>query len=117
MTKSDRLGVFEQLILLALVRLGTNAYGMTIRREIESRTGQSTSLGAVYITLDRLERKGYVRSHDGSPAAERQWRARRFFQIEPPGEHALIQALDAVDRMRAGVPRAGRLSPAPEVSG
>jgi PadR family transcriptional regulator PadR len=117
MTKSDRLGVFEQLILLALVRLGANAYGMTIRQEIESRTGQTTSLGAVYITLDRLERKGYVSSHGGSPAPERQGRARRFFRIESPGEHALTQALDAVDRMRAAAPLMPPFSPASEVGG
>jgi PadR family transcriptional regulator, regulatory protein PadR len=117
MTRGDRLGVFEQLILLALVRLGINAYGMTIRREIEARTGQTTSLGAVYITLDRLERKGYVSAHAGSPVPERQGRARRFFRIEPPGEHALTQALETVDRMRADVPHTGRLSPAPEVGG
>jgi DNA-binding PadR family transcriptional regulator len=90
---------------------------MTIRREIEARTGQSTSLGAVYITLDRLERKCYVNSHAGSPTAERQGRARRFFRIEPPGEQALTQALDAVDRMRTGASRPALLSPAPEVGG
>jgi PadR family transcriptional regulator, regulatory protein PadR len=117
MTKSDRLGVFEQLILLALVRLGVNAYGMTIRQEIETRTGHSTSLGAVYVTLDRLERKGYVSSHAGLSAPERQGRARRFFRIEPPGARALTQVLDAVDRMRAGVPRATAMTPAPGAGG
>jgi DNA-binding PadR family transcriptional regulator len=117
MTRSERLGVFEQLILLALIRLDSHAYGMTIRREIESRTGQSTSLGAVYITLDRLERKGYVSSLSGPPTQERQGRARRFFRIEPPGEHALTQALDAVDRMRADAPLTAPLSLTPEVGG
>jgi DNA-binding PadR family transcriptional regulator len=117
MTKSDRLGVFEQLILLALVRLGADAYGMTIRREIEGRTGQTTSLGAVYITLDRLERKGYISSHSGPPTAERQGRARRYFRVEPPGEHSLTHALDAVDRMRDGAPFTAPRSPAPEVGG
>lgn len=117
MTEGGRLGIFEQLILLALVRLGDNAYGMTVRREIEARTGHATSLGAVYVTLDRLERKGYISSHSGPPTAERRGRAKRFIRLEPPGEHVLTQTLDAVDRMRAGAPLTAPLSPAPEVGG
>jgi len=104
MVKGELPGAFEQLILLALVRLGSDAYGMTVRREIEARTGRRVSLGAVYATLDRLERKGYVSSRAGEPAPERQGRARRFFRLEPPGEQALAQALDALDRMRTARP-------------
>jgi DNA-binding PadR family transcriptional regulator len=101
MTKGELLGAFEQLILLALIHLGRDAYGMTVRHEIERRTARSVSLGAVYATLDRLENKGLVSSRTGDPVAERQGRARRFFQIEEPGQRALQQALDAIDRMRA----------------
>ncbi|MGH2585393.1 MAG: PadR family transcriptional regulator [Dehalococcoidia bacterium] len=115
MSKGDLPGAFEQLILLALARLGSDAYGMTVRQEIESRTGRSISLGAVYVTLDRLEQKGYISSHSGAPTPERQGRARRFFRLESPGRLALAQALDAVDRMRADTPHAVR--PAPETSG
>ena len=69
-------------MLLALVRLEANAYGMTIRREIEDRTGRNLSIGAVYATLDRLESKGYVSSSLSEPTAERGGRAKRLFRIE-----------------------------------
>ena len=65
MPDDDLLGTFEQLVLLALLRLGEDAYGMTVRREIEEHAGRSASLGAVYATLDRLEAKGYVSSRYG----------------------------------------------------
>ena len=60
--KAECLGEFEQLVLLAIVQLGADAYGMTIRRQIEDRTGRSVSIGALYTALERLERKGYVGS-------------------------------------------------------
>ena len=65
MPKGDLLGAFEQHVLLALIRLGDNAYGMTIRRQIEEKTKRSVSLGAVYATLDRLESKKYITSARG----------------------------------------------------
>jgi PadR family transcriptional regulator PadR len=103
---SDYPGAFEQLVLLALLHLGPDAYGMTVRREIETRTGRAIALGAVYATLDRLERKGLVSSHAGADApAERGGRVRRYFQIEPAGRRALADALALADRMRVGLPR------------
>ena len=63
------LGEFEQLVLFALVRLGPSAYGATVRREIEERTGRAVSISAVYTTLERLEQKGLVRSRVGAVAA------------------------------------------------
>lgn len=104
----DFLGTFEQLILLALLRLGEDAYGMTVRREIEERAGRSTSLGAVYATLDRLEAKGYVSSRPGEGTEQRRGRARRFFKVEPSGLEALRQTLRAVERMREGIEGAGK---------
>ena len=65
------LGEFEQLLLIALVRLGPDAYGATIRREIESRTARRLSISAVYTTLERLEQKGLVRSWIGDPTPQR----------------------------------------------
>jgi DNA-binding PadR family transcriptional regulator len=103
--QNDLLGVLEQLVLLAVARLGDNAYGMTVRREIAARTGRELSLGAVYTTLDRLERKGYVRSAAGEPTAEREGRGRRLFRIEAAGEAALTAALATLDRMRADMPQ------------
>lgn len=100
------LGAFEQFVLLALLRLGDQAYGMTVRREIEARTGRAVSLGAVYATLDRLEQKGLVRSFSVSAAEipARGGRARRYFRVEASGEAALQRALEALDRLRADLP-------------
>jgi PadR family transcriptional regulator PadR len=107
------LGDFEQLVVLALLRLGDGAYGMTVRREIEGRTGRQVSLGAVYATLDRLEDKGLVSSTIGGGDGVRRGRAKRFFAVEPDGRDALRRSLDALDRMRSGI--AG-ISPGGEVS-
>lgn len=89
MDGNDRLGRFEELVLLALVRLRENAYGVPIRREIAERTGRDVSFGAVYTTLERLERKGYVSSWLGDPTPERGGRAKRYFRIKAPGVRAL----------------------------
>jgi DNA-binding PadR family transcriptional regulator len=96
MDGNDRLGRFEELILLALVRLRENAYGVPIRREIAERTGRDVSFGAVYTTLERLERKGYVSSRVGEPTPERGGRAKRYFRIEAPGVRALTETREAV---------------------
>lgn len=104
MAKGDLLGAFEQLVLLSVLRLGDNAYGMTVRRDIEERTDRQASLGAVYATLERLESKGYVASLAGDAAPEREGRARRFFRVTAQGHAAARQALHATDRMRAGLP-------------
>jgi DNA-binding PadR family transcriptional regulator len=103
MPRGDLLGSLEHIILLALVRLEPNAYGMTVRREIETRTGRDVSIGAVYSTLERLEMKGYVSSMIGEPTAERGGRAKRLFRIEASGRRALATSQDAIRRMAAGV--------------
>lgn len=97
------LGEFEQLVLLAVVRLAEGAYGVPIRREIEKRTDRKVTVGALYSTLDRLEAKGYVSSWFADPTAERGGRSRRYFRIEPLGTEALAQAKDMFDRMWKGV--------------
>jgi DNA-binding PadR family transcriptional regulator len=104
MLKEDIPGSFEQLVLLAVLRLRDQAYGMTVRGELEKRTGQAVSLGAVYTTLERLEGKGYLRSTTGAGGPEREGRAKRFFTVEKSGLEALQRALDVMDRMRAGLP-------------
>jgi PadR family transcriptional regulator PadR len=96
---NDRLGRFEEIVLLALARLRENAYGVTIRREIAERTGRDVSFGAVYTTLERLERKGYVSSRMGEPTAERGGRAKRYFRIEAPGRRALNSSRETIARM------------------
>ena len=99
MGSSGYLGEFEQVVLLAVARLGEDAYGMKIRREIEERAGRPASIGAVYATLDRLTGKGYVRTRDDDTGG----RARRFFEIAPAGLAALESARELQARMWAGL--------------
>lgn len=106
MARGDLVGSLEHLVLLALVRLGDNAYGMTVRREIETRTGRDLSIGAIYATLERLETKGYIRSEIGEPTAERGGRAKRTFRLTAKGEGALDASQQALRSMTAGL--AGR---------
>jgi PadR family transcriptional regulator PadR len=103
MPRGELLGSLEHIVLLALLRLGESAYGMTVRREIEDRTGRSLSIGAVYATLERLETKGFVSSFTGEPTAERGGRAKRHFRIEAEGERSLREAQAAVQSMSAGL--------------
>jgi DNA-binding PadR family transcriptional regulator len=97
------LGEFEQLVLLALVRLGKEAYGATIRREIEARTERRLSISAVYTTLERLEQKGCVRSWIGEPTPERGGRRRKHFSLQPLGARALKAAYRNYSGMVAGL--------------
>ena len=94
-----RLGRFEEQVLLVLLRLGESAYGVPIRRELAERTGRDVSLGAVYTTLERLKRKGYVSSRVGDPTAERGGRAKRYFKIEARGMKALEMSREMVERI------------------
>jgi PadR family transcriptional regulator len=103
MRKNARLGEFEQLVLWTLVRLRDDAYGMSIRRALEKRTGKNVSIGAVYATLDRLESKGFVSSRQGEPLPERGGRARRYFRIEGRGAVALQEARDILTKAWRGV--------------
>ena len=86
------LGEFEQLVLIALLRLGPEAYGAVIRREIEARTGRDLSISAVYVTLDRLEDKGLVRSHIGEPTPTRGGRRKKHYVLLAPGRRAVARA-------------------------
>ena len=97
------LGEFEQLVLIAIVRLGPDAYGATIRREIEARTGRRLSISATYTTLERLEQKGCVRSWVGEPTPERGGRRRKYFALQPLGARALKAAYRAFSGMVAGL--------------
>ena len=103
MAKGDHLGEFEHLVMLALLRLKRDAYGMRVRREIQSRAERSVSIGSVYATLDRLERKGYVVSSVGGPDASSKGRARRYFDLTPKGGKALLRKQEAIQRMTEGL--------------
>jgi len=97
------LGEFEQLVLLAIVQLGADAYGMTIRRQIEDRTGRTVAIGALYTALERLECKGYVASALSDPTPRRGGRAKRIFRMQRAGLAALERSRDILARMWAGV--------------
>ena len=99
MGRDGFLGAFEELVLLAVGRGGGDAYGMTVRREIQERTGRDVTIGAVYSTLARLESKRLVESRVGSGDLARSGRARRHFRIQPSG----VEALARIQEMRAGL--------------
>jgi PadR family transcriptional regulator PadR len=99
----EYVGEFEQLVLLALLRLGRDAYGATIRAEIERRGGRAASISAVYTTLDRLERKGLVRSRIGAPTPQRGGKRKRHYELLAPGVRALRQSHDTLKRMTDGL--------------
>ncbi len=96
MGSRSRLGDLEELVLLAVFRLGDDAYGASIRSELESHAGRAPSISTIYVTLLRMEEKGYVTSSLGEPTRERGGKAKRFFRLEPEG----IRVLDSVRRIR-----------------
>ncbi len=98
------LGEFEQLVLLALARLGDQAYGIAIRDEIALHTGRDASVAAVYKALWRLDEKGLVQSRIGDPTATRGGRRKRLYQLSAPGLQALQSSLHAVRQLSRGVP-------------
>ena len=100
---SAPLGEFEQLVLLALVRLEGDAYGAAIQREIEERTGRAVSLGAVYTTLLRVEQKGYVDASLGEPTPQRGGRRKKIYRLLPAGQRELAGSLAALRRMTRGL--------------
>lgn len=97
------LGEFEQLVLLAVMRLEGEAYAVPIRQEIENRTSRSVARGALYVTLDRLEEKGYLKSWLADATAERGGRAKRFYEVKPAGAKALEYSWAALRSMWEGL--------------
>ncbi|MPY87349.1 MAG: PadR family transcriptional regulator [Luteitalea sp.] len=101
MTKT--LGQFELLLLLAVLRLGDRAYGVTIRRELAERTGRVVSAGAVYTALERLERRGLATSWLGEPTPERGGRSKRYYRVLPAGEEAVTRTQALLSGLAAGL--------------
>lgn len=99
----ESLGEFEQLVLLACLRLGARAYTVPIIEELEERAGRSVAHASVYVALKRLEKKGLVRSELGSPTPERGGRAKRYFSVKPHAIPLLRESRDALLRMWAGL--------------
>jgi PadR family transcriptional regulator PadR len=92
----DYLGEFEQMVLLSIMRLGDRAYGLAIREELADVAGRTPSSGALYTTLDRLERKGLVGSSEGESTRERGGRPRRYVRVTPLGQEVLARSRTAL---------------------
>jgi PadR family transcriptional regulator, regulatory protein PadR len=103
MARREVLGGFEHVVMLALLHLQEGAYGVTVRKEIQHRTGRDVSLGAIYATLDRLEAKGYVSSRVGDPTPERGGRAKRLIKVTARGLQATNRTHDLLRRMSEGL--------------
>jgi PadR family transcriptional regulator PadR len=103
--KSRLLTDFELMILLAILRIGDQAYGVPIASEIETTARRRVLLAAVYAALERLERNGLVTSEIGTPTPERGGRAKRFFTVTPRGVRAVRQAQQALESLWSGLPQ------------
>lgn len=97
------LGVLEQMILLALIRLGDDAYGVPIREDIEQRTGREISPGAVYTALGRHEARELVVSRLGEPTAERGGKRKKHYTIRPDGLELLRRSFHELTAMAEGL--------------
>ena len=97
------LGELEHLILLALLRLGDEAYGVSIRRELEERAQRKVATGALYTVLGRLQNKGLVSTRVGEPTPERGGRRKKYYRLEPAGERLLGATHAAIRDMAAGL--------------
>jgi len=102
-TKEDFPGEFEQMLLLAVLRMGTGAYGAALIRELRRTADRQVSRGSVYVTLDRLEEKGWVTSEASEPRPERGGRPRRLVAVTPAGLGALRKARRALLGLWQGV--------------
>jgi PadR family transcriptional regulator, regulatory protein PadR len=105
MPKRDYLGNFELMVMLALLRLGKEAYGVPISREIEERGGREVALGSVYATLERLEEKGLVSSKLGEPTPERGGRAKRYFRVTLQGLREVCETQRVLKKLWQGLPQ------------
>jgi PadR family transcriptional regulator PadR len=101
--QSMYLGEFEQIVLLAILRLGDQAYAIPVRQEIEERTGRSVARGALYTALERLESKRCLRSRMSDPLPERGGRSRRYFTVTPAGMAAIRASRRSLMRLWQGL--------------
>ena len=97
------IGDFEQKILFALIHLGADAYGVSIREEIEDRTRRTISAGALYTALDRLEKRGLVSSRLGDSTPQRGGKRKRLYTVEAAGERALAEIYESLRLMAGGL--------------
>ena len=103
MPKDQLLGTFEQMVLLAIIHIGDQAYGPLILEKLTSETGRSVTRGSLYVTLDRLERKEMLRSTAGKPEPDRGGRPKRYVAVTEKGVSALREARDSLNALWAGL--------------
>ena len=108
MTPGTHLSDFVFFVMLVLLRLGEEAYGVPIAREIEEQTGREVKLGSVYASLERLEEKGFVASKLGEPTQERGGRAKRYFHVTKQGMHKVRETRQALTRLWQNIPELER---------
>ena len=108
MDDRSRFGEWELLVILALMHLGDDAYGVPICREIEARTGREVAVGNVYATLDRLEKKGFVRSELGEPTPERGGRAKKYFHVTNTSVKEIRKTRRVLMKLWSGLPQLER---------
>lgn len=103
MARIDSLGALQQLVMLATLRLGDEAYGARIQEELERTAGRAVSISTVYVTMERLERSGFVHSWLGDPTPVRGGKAKRFYRLTEAGAAALRASREQLERMWTGV--------------
>jgi len=103
MSRGDNLGELEGLVLLTVLRLKEGAYGARIKKELKTRAGRAVSTSTIYVTLMRLEEKGFVRSWLGESSSKRGGRAKRLFELKPAGVDALRDSREVMERMWEGL--------------
>lgn len=106
--KKELLGELEEIVLLALLKLGSESYGVPIHETVEEATERFISIGSIYATLDRLERNGFVSSRMGAATNERGGRAKKYFKVEGAG----MMALEEAEQIRRSIVPKLRLQPA-----
>jgi len=104
MTKRDQLGNFELMVILVLIRLSDNAYGVPICEELEKRTGRDVAIGSVYAALERLEDKGFVTSELGEATPERGGRAKKYFHVTARGLKEVRETQRSLVNLWQGLP-------------
>ena len=111
MRKREFLGQHELMVMLAVMRLGREAYGVPIAAEIADKTGREMLQGSVYATLERLEAKGLVTSHLGEATPQRGGRAKRYFKLTAEGVRQVREAQRALEALWVGLPQSAGTKP------
>ncbi len=96
--------ITEEIVMLAIWRLKDNAYGVTIKEQVSDVTGKLWSIGALYVTLDQLVKKGYIKKYPGTPTPERGGRTKMFYLVTSQGKVALQRAKDLQKSLWKGIP-------------